>query len=300
MIPRRLRAVWVSAVLLAAAAGALALGAPAERTGPPPATAEPADRFPTAGASYLLELDGRALWARNPGVPLAPASLTKLLTALLAAEAQAMSGPGGELWVKVGQSASAATGSRLGLRLGDELRLRDLVVATLVSSSNDACLALAEHLGGDARRFVARMNARAAELGLRGSHFEDPCGHDRPGHVATAHDLALLARAVLARPELRALVAVERTEVVSRAGRRFAVRTHNAILGRLDGARGVKTGFTERAGSCLVALVQRGEHEVLLVLLDAPDRWWTASALVEEAFAVASSPASIPHASLRK
>ena len=238
------------------------------------------DRYPTAGASYLVMLDGRPLWARAPEVPRAPASLTKLLTALLAVEAD----PEGEAWVKVSARAAAATGSRLGLRAGDELRLGDLLTATLVSSSNDACLALAEHVGGGAGAFVGRMNRRARQLGLTGSHFEDPCGHDRPGHVSTASDLLRLARAALTVPRLRYLVTVERARVVTRAGRALDLRTHNAFLGRVAGARGVKTGYTQGAGSCLVALVERGGRELWLVLLDAPDRWWTAAALVEAAF----------------
>lgn len=243
-------------------------------------SAPPEDRFPRAAASYLVEVDGRPLWARAPDAPRPPASLTKLMTALVAADAAV--DPEG--WVEVSPAAARATGSRLGLRAGEALRAGDALLATLVGSANDACLALAEHVGGGKARFVARMNARAEALGLRGTRFADPCGHDAPGHRSTARDLARLSRAVLAVPELRRLVALERAEVTTRAGRAIEVRTRNAFLGRVEGARGLKTGFTAKAGRCLAALVEREGVEVLLVLLDADDRWWTAAGLVEAAF----------------
>jgi len=244
------------------------------------AAAPPVDRYPRAAASYLVEVDGRPLWARAPDAPRAPASLTKLMTALVVLEAKL--DPDG--WVEVSPAAARATGSRLGLRSGEALRVRDALLATLVGSANDACLALAERVGGDVGGFVARMNARAAALRLRATRFADPCGHDAPGHRSSASDLARLARAVLAEPRLRGLVAVERAVVTTRAGRDLEVRTGNMLLGRVEGARGLKSGYTSKAGRCLAALVERDGVEVLLVLLDAKDRWWTAAGLVEAAF----------------
>ena len=244
------------------------------------ASAPPEDRYPRAAASYLGEVDGRPVWARAPDAPRPPASLTKLMTALVAAEA----GLDPAAWIEVSRAAARATGSRLGLREGEALRAEDALLATLVASANDACLALAEGVAGDAASFVARMNARAEALGLARTRFADPCGHDAPGQRSTARDLARLARAVLALPELRRLVALERATVTTRAGRGIEVRTSNALLGRVEGARGLKTGFTAKAGRCLAALVEREGVEVLLVLLDAKDRWWTAAGLVEAAF----------------
>lgn len=266
------------ALLALAAAVALAAG---EAGGT--ATSEP-DRDPFPGASaaaFLVERDGRTLWTRRPDVPVPPASLTKVMTALLLLERDWDP----NAWVKVGPAAARATGTRLGLRPGEEIRAGDALAATLVGSANDACLALAEHAGGSAEAFVARMNRRAAELGLAATRFSNPCGHDAPGHVSSARDLAALTREALRRPEFRWLVAVERAEVRTRGGRRLEAVTGNALLGRLDGARGVKSGFTPRAGKCVVALARRGDTEVLLVLLGAPDRWWTAAGMVERAFA---------------
>jgi serine-type D-Ala-D-Ala carboxypeptidase (penicillin-binding protein 5/6) len=248
--------------------------------GAPRAAAEAPDRFPRAGSAYLVAVDGAVIWARAPDDPRPPASLTKIMTALLALE----SGVRPDAWLRVSPRAARETGSRAGLRAGEELTLSDALTATLVSSSNDACLALAEHVGGSAPAFVARMNARAAELGLRTTRFENPCGHDAAGHVSSARDLLALSRAALALPEFQRLVALERATVTTRRGRAIPLRTHNLLLGRFEGAVGVKSGYTGGAGPCMVALARRGGVEAVVVLLDAPDRWWTVAALLTAAF----------------
>jgi D-alanyl-D-alanine carboxypeptidase (penicillin-binding protein 5/6) len=262
------------------AAGAAALLAALALPGPRARAAAPEDRFPDAAASYLVAVGGEEIWGRGADAPRPPASLTKIMTGLLALE------QGGDpgAWVRVSPRAARATGSRLGLRAGESVRAGDLLAAALVSSANDACLALAEHLGGSAEAFVARMNARARALGLDATRFQNPCGHDAPGHRSSARDLLRLTRAALALPAFRDLVARERVRVVTRGGRGLEAATGNALLGRLAGARGVKSGFTPGAGKCLVALAERGGVEVLLVLLDAPDRWWAAAGMVEAAF----------------
>jgi len=265
-----------------AAALLLALGTAG--AGEPPARAGPLDRFPGAGAAYLVARDGRVLWARHPDLPRAPASLAKLMTALVAVEAGLPAGG----WIRVSRRAAAETGARLGLRAGEEVAAGDALAAMLVASANDACAALAEHVAGSREALVARMNRRAAELGLAGTSFEDPCGHDRPGQRTTAADLMALARAVLAIPLLRGTVARTEVTVATRGGRHLRATTRNALLGRARGVRGVKTGTTAAAGRSVVAVAERDGHEVLVVLLGAPDRWWTAAALVDAAFAEAS------------
>lgn len=239
------------------------------------------DAFPTLAAAYAVEADGRLLWAGNADRPLPPASLTKIMTALLVLER-------GELdaVVRVGSAAAGASGARLGLRAGDTLRVRDLLAAALLRSANDACHALADWHAGSQARFVARMNARAQALGLHATRFANACGHDAPGHTSSARDLLALARAALRLPEFARLVALTDARIATTDGRRrFDLRNTNALLGRLPGAAGVKSGFTSRAGKCILALARRGRHEVLLVLLHAPDRWWDAHGLAEAAFA---------------
>ena len=259
----------------------LAVVAAALLVAPEPAPV-PIDRFPEAAPSYLVAVDGEVTWARAPDAPRAPASLSKILTALLALETAA---PGD--WLTVSDRAAAETGSRLGLRAGEKVLVRDAVAAMLVASANDACRAVAEHAAGSAAGFVARMNGRAAAMGLAGSRFADPCGHDAKGQHVTASDLWRLTREALGNAEFRRLVALPSVRVATRGGRVLTATTSNALLGRLPGADGVKTGFTAQAGKCVVARAERGGREVLVILLGAPDRWWTAAAIVEKAFAEA-------------
>ena len=257
-------------------AGCLLAGAAA-------AVPEPTDRFPKAAAAYVVALDGRELWARRADAPRLPASLTKIMTALVLLEGDWKP----DAAIRVGRKAAAETGSRLGLREGESLRAGEALTAMLVASANDACLALAEAAGPDGA-FVAAMNARAKSLGLAATHFDNPCGHDAPGQRSSARDLAVLARAAIAHEEIASRVALPRATVRTLQGRSFEIVTGNALLGRVPGACGVKSGYTPGAGKCLVGLAERDGRRALVVLLDAPDRWWTAAALLEEAFDAAA------------
>jgi len=267
---------------LIAAAFVLAATAAAES---PPA-APPEDRFPKAAASYLVAIDGRMVWAGKPDEPRPPASLTKIMTALVLLEGDWRP----EAPVAVSRAAAAETGSRAGLRAGEKLPAGDLLTAMLVASANDACVALAEHAAGGVPAFVAAMNARAAALGLAATRFENPCGHDAPGQRSSARDLLALAEAALAHPEFARAVALRSAEVKTTGGRRVALKSGNHLLGRSPGVIGVKTGWTPEAGKCLVVLATRDGVRVMIVLLDAADRWWTAAALVEEALDAARAP----------
>lgn len=130
------------------------------------------------------------------------------------------------------------------------------------------------------------MNRRAIDLGLADTHFTNACGHDAPGHYSSVRDLAVLAEQALGHAEIARLVARrELTIAVDQPPRQILLNTSNALLGRYPGAIGVKSGFTPGAGKCLVALAERDGQRVLLVLLDAPDRWWSASDVFDRAFA---------------
>ena len=243
------------------------------------ATAASEDRWPGAAAAYLVRIDGEVRWAANDTARLKPASLTKMMTAILAAEALAPDDT-----VVVSARAAAAKGARVGLRSGMKLAAEDLVAAALLRSANDACLALAERVAGSEQAFVARMNERAAKLGLADTRFANACGFDAPGHFMSARDLARLADAALAEPRIAAIVARESGTARAADGRRFRFDNTNVLIGRVEGARGVKTGWTKAAGRCLVAYAEREGTRVLVVMLGAPDRWWDAVAMIESAF----------------
>ena len=224
-----------------------------------------------------MKRDGQLLWAGRPHARLAPASLTKLMTALLVLE-------GGHLedTVTVSRAAARETGTRLGLRAGQQLVARDLLAAMVVRSANDACRALADHAGPD---FAARMNRRAEALGLADTHFVEPCGHDRPGQYSSAADMARLAEEALRHDEFASLARTRSGTIATLDGRhRFRFASTNALLGRYPGALGIKTGSTDAAGHCIVALAERSGVRVLLVLLHARDRWWNAAGLLDRAF----------------
>jgi D-alanyl-D-alanine carboxypeptidase (penicillin-binding protein 5/6) len=234
---------------------------------------------PDFAKAFVLEIDGIRRAARAAETPLPPASLTKMMTGLLVAESRRPL----DTVVTVSRPAAAATGSRLGLRAGERLAVADLLTATLVASANDACRALAEWHSGSEAAFVEAMNTRARQLGLARTYFVNACGHDAPGHLSTASELAKLARAAMAEPEF-ARRAGFATATVYIGRRHVTLRNRNALIGRSAGAYGVKSGFTARAGKCIVALSRRGEHEVLLVMLNAKNRWWDAHVALDYAF----------------
>ena len=240
--------------------------------------------IPTAAASYLVQVNGVRLWSRETQRKLPQASLTKIMTALLVLE----KGKAEEL-ITVRNTAAHETGSRIGLRQGDRLHTKDLLAATLVNSANDACRALADHLGGTESRFVFQMNRRAQELGLGNTHFANACGHDHLEQYSTAADLALLAEIAMRHQAFAELVRTVELRIGTVNGQRtFRLENKNELVGRYQGAIGIKTGTTAKAGKCLIALAEREENRVMLVMLRAPERWWQAVAILDRAFAFAA------------
>ena len=230
--------------------------------------------------AYVARVDGKTIWSHHAAQELAPASLTKVMTALLILESYEP-----ERVITVSASAAAATGTRLRIRAGERYTQENLLLAMLLVSGNDACRALAEAHSGDARRFVALMNRRAAQLGLKHTHFENACGHDAPDHYSTAQDLMQLTEVALANPVFTAMVRRPEVSFASVDGARsFALRNTNELIGRHPDAIGGKSGYTPKAGKCLIALAERGGVRVLLVLLNVPNRWWDAHAALDRAF----------------
>lgn len=187
--------------------------------------------------------------------------------------------------IRISARAAAATGARAGLAEGQRYLASDLLSAMLVRSANDACLALAEHVGGSVEEFVAGMNRAARLLELEETRFENPCGWDAPGQHSSARDVMTLARLAMDYPQIRERVALREFALHRADGPlQKRLRNTNLLLGDLPGTVGVKTGFTARAGKCLVALVEREGTQVWLVLLGAEERWWTAHRALESAF----------------
>jgi D-alanyl-D-alanine carboxypeptidase (penicillin-binding protein 5/6) len=238
------------------------------------------NRYPQVARAYLVKRDGVMLWAGAVHKRLPPASLTKLMTALLVLEHGDL-----ERLIAVSDAAARETGTRLGLAPHEKWRVRDLLAATVIRSANDACRALADELGGTNGGFVGLMNERARALELRDTRYVDPCGHDRKQQFSSAQDLARLAEEVVRHPEYLELARQPHATVRSADGSRvFEFDNTNALIGRYPGAIGVKTGHTDLAGNCLVALAERDGVRVLVVMLNARNRWWHTAGLLDRAF----------------
>ncbi|MGE3153348.1 MAG: D-alanyl-D-alanine carboxypeptidase family protein [Nitrospiraceae bacterium] len=220
---------------------------------------------------------GQTLYQFRAGVRLSPASLTKIMSALIILEQGNLNDE-----VVISERAARAHKVRLRLRPGQVFRLEDLLKAMLIVSANDACVAAVEHVASDEVSFVELMNTKAVALGLKDTHFGNPCGFDVPGHYTTAEDLATLSEIALENPIFRDLVRQERDLISPINGNRvYLLHNTNRLLGRVPGVEGVKTGFTSKAGRCLIAKVSQDGRELLLVLLGAKRRWTTASDLIK-------------------
>lgn len=238
---------------------------------------------PVVGATAAVLMDvrtGRVLYARAPDLPWAPASTTKILTALLAMEAL----PDDALVPVSARAAAERSGSSIGLERGERWKAGDLLHALLMHSANDAAVALAEAVAGSVEQFSLQMNARARALGARRSNFVTPHGRYHPQHYSTAYDLAVMTRAALSVKRFGQIVRAP-TWDLTRADRasRTVINT-NKLLWRYAGADGVKTGWIAQSGPCLVASATRGGWQLITVVLNAPQMYVDAAALLDYGF----------------
>ncbi len=237
-------------------------------------------------AAGLVKVQGREIWEQNGEERLPQASLTKIMTAVMILEKYQP-----DAIVKISKTAAAAHPTKIGVRAGDRLRLSDVLAATLIHSANDACRALAEWHSGSEDAFVEKMNARAVQMGLRDTHFDNACGFDAPNHYSTARDVAVLAEIAMQNRTFRQLVNRDKMTIRTVDGKRkFSFNTTNRLLGKYDGAMGVKTGFTFKAGPCLVAMSKRGDVKVMIVMLNARNRWPNARQMFDLAFQETRKP----------
>jgi len=242
--------------LLVAAVG-IALVLPLQALAAPP--------HPEAGSYLVVNAStGEVLAARNPRARVPIASITKLMTVLVALEHARLTDV-----VRVDRAAAKVGESTIRLRAGERITVHDLVAAALIQSANDAAVALARHVGhGSTPAFVALMNAKAHELGLRDTHFVRPDGLDARGEFSSAADVVKLAEVAMHDPTIRRIVG-ERTATI--AGNRRLV-TWDDLLGTFPGLIGVKTGHTDNAGWCQVAAVRGMGLTIYTAILGSPSR----------------------------
>lgn len=205
----------------------------------------------------------RILYEKNGNKQTPMASTTKIMTAIVVVENCNLKDV-----VTIEGKAAGTGGSRLGLKKNDKITVNDLLYGLMLCSGNDAAVALAIHAGGSVSGFAEMMNQKADELGLINSHFVVPHGLDMNEHYTTAYELAKMADYALKIPKIKEIVGTK-AYIVNINGRTKAIKNTNELLGNLDGVYGVKTGFTNGAGRCLVTACKRGKIDVITVVLGA-------------------------------
>ncbi len=205
----------------------------------------------------------RVIYGKNEDVKCAMASTTKIMTATIVLENADLNKQ-----VEITLKAAGTGGSRLGLKTGDKITIRDLLYGLMLRSGNDAAVALAIEVGGSVEGFSELMNEKARELGLKKTNFVTPHGLDNPEHYTTATELALLTDYALSNDIFKNIVATKNYTITIN-GYPKALTNTNELLGVLDGVVGVKTGFTNGAGRCLVTETIRGDRDLITVVLGA-------------------------------
>ena len=229
----------------------------------------------SAEHAIVVDADsGRVIYEKNADVQSLIASTTKIMTALIVCEQCNVLDR-----VQIPKEAVGIEGSSMYLKEGEILTVQELLYGLMLRSGNDAAVALAIYCGGTVEGFAQLMNDKAHRLGLENTHFENPHGLDSPGHYSTAADLAALAAYAMENPIFQKTVS---TKEVTAGGRRL--RNHNKLLWLVDGADGVKTGFTKAAGRILVSSAERQGRRLVVVTINAPDDWNDHSRLLEEGF----------------
>ncbi|MBP1758165.1 MAG: D-alanyl-D-alanine carboxypeptidase [Firmicutes bacterium] len=218
-----------------------------------------------ASSAILVDYDsGRILYEQNPHEKRLIASITKLMTALVAVESH----PDLTQEVEVKPEWTGAEGSSLYLKAGEVWRLETLLYGLLLHSGNDAAIAIAGFCAGDETRFVSWMNRRAQDLGMTSTRFQNPNGLNHEEHYSTAADMAKLAAACLRNEAVARIVA---TKSIAVEGRTF--QNHNKLLWQYEGCIGMKTGYTQMAGRTLVSAARRDGQTLIVVTLNDPDDW---------------------------
>ncbi len=254
----------IFALVLALLTASFPLFAAAEEATPP---------FDVAAKSAVL-MDaetGTVLYEKNADEPLPPASVTKVMTLLLVMEAIEAGKATLSDMVCVSEKAASMGGSQIFLEPGEQMTMEDMLKSVIIASANDAALALAEHIAGSEEAFVDRMNARAAELGMKNTHFENTNGldDDTENHIISARDIAIVSRELIRYPKILEYSGIWMDTV--RNGE-FGLTNTNRLIRFYSGATGLKTGSTHKAGFCISATAQRDGMHLIAVIMGSENR----------------------------
>lgn len=220
------------------------------------------------------------MYSKNPDLRLMPASITKVMTALVALDYwQDL-----ETVIEV-KNEDRAIGQTIDLVKGERITLQNILYGLLVHSGNDAALAVADNYKGGYSAFVEAMNAKAKELHLDNTTFKNPSGVEQYGHLTTARDLAILAATALQNPIIAEMAQTKQIVVTDVTGTiTHDLETTNELLGVIPGMKGLKTGWTTNAGECLISYVDRDNHKIITVVLGSFDRFGDTADLIDWAY----------------
>lgn len=272
----------VSCILVAAGSNMNTAVAMSQRDIKAPPGPKPSPPGLWANAAVLIDAEsGRVLYDKNSHVKLPIASTTKMITALVVRDQLKLNDQ-----VTVSRDAANVGEQSAGLVAGEKLSVKDLLWAMLVLSANDAGYALAQDTSGSITSFANLMNKKAAQIGARDSHFMNPHGLDQAGHYSTAYDLALIGRELLKDPVLAKMVDTKHHNIPAPPGQPvpLTLNGHNEILDRYPYATGIKTGYTAKAGFCLVASATKDNKSLISVVLNSTHRADDAIALFNYGF----------------
>lgn len=221
----------------------------------------------------------KMIYAKDDNKLLRPASLTKIMTCMLAIESGKMNNT-----VTITKAMIDVEPTRLDLKVGDKVKLKDLVHAALIKSANDAAFSIAYYLGNnDKEKFISMMNQKAKKLGMKNTNFVNPCGFDNNKHKSTARDLMKLAEYAIKNQTFNSIVKLNKyTFTTLNTHRTFAVYTSNKLQRENKNVVGLKTGYTSGAGACLIARAKKDKKDILFVMLNAHNRWDNAKKVVNE------------------
>ena len=217
-----------------------------------------------ARIGLIFDRNSKTILYEKNGLKQVPmASTTKIMTSIVVLEKANL-----EEVVTINKKAAGTGGSRLGLKINDKITVHDLLYGLMLRSGNDAAVALAIHIGGSVEGFADLMNKKAEKMGWVNSHFVTPHGLDQKEHYTTAYELACMADYALATPKFREIVGTKSYNITINGQSRVISNT-NELLGNLNGVYGIKTGFTNGAGRCLVTSCKRGDLDIITVVLGA-------------------------------
>ena len=229
----------------------------------------------SAECAILIDAQtGRVLYEKKAEEKSLIASTTKIMTALVICEQTNVLDR-----VKIPKEAVGIEGSSMYLKEGEVLTVQELLYGLMLQSGNDAAVALAIYCGGTVEGFTELMNDKAHRLGMTQSHFANPNGLDSPGNYSTARDMAILTAYAMQNPIFAQTVSTKTITIGERC-----LRNHNKLLWQLEGANGVKTGYTKAAGRILISSVTRMGRQLIAVTFNAPDDWQDHKTLIEDGF----------------